>query len=283
MSNKGYYGWIHSLNQAALEAQKRGFEIINENFGKARKVISPARRTELEKGLQKERLPRELSGDIEIFDDSGRVAERHREGTLHQNLAAELADRMELGTEHKVSPVSVSLSPKTDVGEYIKIRRGKHAEILAKKAEAQRASVPVDVKPIDADGDGDADANDAAAAAHAREQDVIPSGRGPAGMEGGATRQPNFPIAALARMEAGHALPGDPALAQSMRPVGQHEAPLYSSSEEANKAATNLNKGEDEIEHEEDEDTRHLGLDTHGMWSPVRESVSEKINRFLNG
>jgi hypothetical protein len=29
-NNKGYYSWIHSLNRAGLESQKRGFKILNE-------------------------------------------------------------------------------------------------------------------------------------------------------------------------------------------------------------------------------------------------------------
>ena len=30
MKNKGYYGWIHSLNQAGIQSQIKGFEIIAE-------------------------------------------------------------------------------------------------------------------------------------------------------------------------------------------------------------------------------------------------------------
>ena len=30
MKNKGYYGWIHSLNEAGVQAQRKGFEIIAE-------------------------------------------------------------------------------------------------------------------------------------------------------------------------------------------------------------------------------------------------------------
>ena len=30
MKNKGYYGWIHSLNEAGVQAQRKGFEILAE-------------------------------------------------------------------------------------------------------------------------------------------------------------------------------------------------------------------------------------------------------------
>jgi hypothetical protein len=30
MKNKGYYGWIHSLNEAGVQAQRKGFEILTE-------------------------------------------------------------------------------------------------------------------------------------------------------------------------------------------------------------------------------------------------------------
>ena len=30
MKNKGYYGWIHSLNEAGVHAQRNGFEILTE-------------------------------------------------------------------------------------------------------------------------------------------------------------------------------------------------------------------------------------------------------------
>jgi hypothetical protein len=47
-NNKGYYGWIHSLNQAGLQAQQNGRNMLNEAKGRPAKPDTVQRDSEAE-------------------------------------------------------------------------------------------------------------------------------------------------------------------------------------------------------------------------------------------
>jgi hypothetical protein len=135
-NNKGYYGWIHSLNQAAIESHIKGREMLAEQ--KARKIVSG---TPQSQALQQKMAP---------------VAPvQHGKPDVDPAVVRAAAQVL---SKEPTTPHSISLAG-GDAGEYAKIRREKHAHHLATKAVANNLQ-PI---PVDADGDGDAgDADDVA-------------------------------------------------------------------------------------------------------------------------
>jgi len=117
-NNKGYYGWIHSLNQAAMQSQQNGFRMINE--AKAAKITDPAKRAQLMGQMPQPTIidPESPSADpADVMDAISR-----------------------LGTS---SPGTIKLAD-GDVGAYVTLRRMKNAERLAQLAQN---TGPVDAKP----------------------------------------------------------------------------------------------------------------------------------------
>jgi hypothetical protein len=120
-NNKGYYGWIHSLNQAAMRSQQNGFRMINEaNEAKAKKITDPAKRTQLMGQMPQPTVinPESPSAHpADVMDAISRLGP-HSPGTIN------LADG--------------------DVGEYVNLQRMKRAERMAQMA---RSRGPIDAKP----------------------------------------------------------------------------------------------------------------------------------------
>lgn len=56
MKNKGYYGWIHSLNEAGIQAQRNGFEILAEQRAHKAEMLNEANRSAESIAKQKEYL-----------------------------------------------------------------------------------------------------------------------------------------------------------------------------------------------------------------------------------
>lgn len=44
MKNKGYYGWIHSLNEAGIQAQRNGFEMLAEQAARKGEMLTEAKK-----------------------------------------------------------------------------------------------------------------------------------------------------------------------------------------------------------------------------------------------
>jgi hypothetical protein len=160
----------------------------------------------------------------------------------------------------QVLAASGKTTPKTiqqaggDVGAYVDLRRTKHAELLAQKARAQ---APIDVEPS-----GDANAVELDAQDGVIEDPDMP--------------QPNFGLAAQARVEAGNALPGDVERAQeyeAKQPVvsAAHHYQMLDDAE-ADEAAEEAYKAKQEYEYE---------IPT-ADWRAVRESVANKIKMLMN-
>jgi hypothetical protein len=78
MKNKGYYGWIHSLNQAGMQAQVNGFEILTEqrtfkgtflteevpSMGKAKRITGK-KAEDISAVLNYKQAPKEYGQDID--------------------------------------------------------------------------------------------------------------------------------------------------------------------------------------------------------------------------
>jgi hypothetical protein len=43
MKNKGYYGWIHSLNEAGIQAHKKGIEMLAEHHARKGEMLTEVR------------------------------------------------------------------------------------------------------------------------------------------------------------------------------------------------------------------------------------------------
>lgn len=117
-NSKGYYGWIHQLNRAGLEAQQNGFSMINE--AKAAKITNPARQAA-------------LMGQMPVAPIINPDAPSAHPEDVKDTISS-------LG---KTSPTSISLAD-GDVGEYVTLNRMKRAERLAQIA---RNTGPIDAKP----------------------------------------------------------------------------------------------------------------------------------------
>jgi len=123
-NNKGRYNWIHSLNEAGLQAQQNGFIMLNEVT--AKKITDPAKIAQL-----MGQMPQPTVIDPE-------------------SPSAHPADVMDaISRLGPSSPGTIKLAD-GDVGAYVNLRRMKNAERLAQLAQN---TGPVDAKP-----DGNADA-----------------------------------------------------------------------------------------------------------------------------
>jgi hypothetical protein len=126
-NNKGYYGWIHSLNQAAMQSQQNGFRMINEaNEAKAKKITDPAKIAKLMGQMPQPTVINPESPSAHPADVMDAISR--------------------LGPS---SPGTIKLADGI-VGEYVNLRRMKNAERLAQLAQN---TGPVDAKP-----DGNANA-----------------------------------------------------------------------------------------------------------------------------
>ena len=59
MKNKGYYGWIHSLNEAGIQAQRNGFEMLTEQPSYKGEMLNEAYKpNRSEAGLAAKKAPK---------------------------------------------------------------------------------------------------------------------------------------------------------------------------------------------------------------------------------
>lgn len=140
MSNKGYYSWIHTLKSAAMDARSKGIQMINEE--KAKKVIDPSKQAALQK-----QLTGQTPTPVAINPDD----------KMPEEPTADPKDvKAALSGLGKTTAHSIALAD-GDVGEYVNIRRMKHAEKLAQMASQ---TGPVDAKPAGDAQDVEDDAQD---------------------------------------------------------------------------------------------------------------------------
>jgi len=130
-NNKGRYNWIHSLNEAGLQAQQNGFNMLNEAM--AKKITDPAKQARLMAQMPKNPVinPESPSADpADVKDTISRLG--------------------------PTTPGTIKLAD-GDVGAYVDLRRMKQAERMAQMA---RSSGPIDAKPAGNSQDVEDDAQD---------------------------------------------------------------------------------------------------------------------------
>jgi hypothetical protein len=130
-NNKGRYNWIHSLNEAGLQAQQNGFNMLNE--ATAKKITDPAQQARLMAQMPKNPVinPESPSAHpVDVRDTISRLG--------------------------PTTPGTIKLAD-GDVGAYVDLRRMKQAERMAQMA---RSSGPVDAKPFGSAQDVEDDAQD---------------------------------------------------------------------------------------------------------------------------
>jgi hypothetical protein len=240
---KGYYSWIHSLNEAAIQSQQKGFEMLKEE--KARRITDPQRQAALS-GQMQPPAPRTMPGDdvLPIYGEAGQQLDAARASDLKAAMAAEIQDKMKSGVRgyEKVTPTSVSLAG-GDPGAYVEIARMKRAELAAKRA---RATGPVDAAPT---GDADDVAMDA------EDGEMADPGIGDP-----SSPLPTYSLAAQARSD--------------------HARELYKEASRAARIAARQAAAEED--YEEREDARRLSGPTGRTGETYNESVNKKINKLLN-
>jgi len=210
MKNQGYYSWIHSLKSAAMDARSKGIEMINEQ--KAQRA-SGAAKAKMEAQLNAPPPPPptrklDVAGkgyggkDEEIIDVPG--IGRYPKSRIEGEMAIEINRAMEADEPDFEKPTAHSVNLASgDPGAFAKTTRLKKAEVRAQVAQARG---PVDAKPA---GNAQAVEDDASDGVMADPENL--------GQEF-ITRLPKFSLAALARVEAGNAQPGDVELAKNAEP-----------------------------------------------------------------
>lgn len=259
MKNKGYYSWIHSLKNAAIESVQKGAEMINEE--KAKKA-SAAAKQRMEAQLSAPppaptKRSFKTSGDEEIINipDLGSYTKSEIDTAIQDTMQlSHMAG--EKGFE-RPSAHSVSLGG-GDAKALLDARRRNHAERLAAIALSKG---PVDAKPAGTAQDVEDDARD------------------------GVMADPE-----------GFKVPSASNIPDAPPPTRQHPEPIYKSAEEANAVVKGLNamrfaqqnpmSAEDIAAAEEAEEDKALygATSPTAAWRTVKEDshiVSSKISKLL--
>ena len=179
MTNKGYYGWIHSLNAASIQAHKKGIEMLAEQHArkdemlteakkpnrtaegmaakKARETADTAKRSAARKAA-KLSAKKDLS-DLDVDDMQDRVR-IEKEAQIKVGSGVQ---RVETGArlgKKETTPASLNPNVETvsrypDYGSLTANARAETLELLRIQELQKRSSAPSDV-----DKDGDVDAHD---------------------------------------------------------------------------------------------------------------------------
>lgn len=264
MTNKGYYGWIHSLNAASIEAHKKGIEMLAEQharkgtllteeeqgMGKAKRITG-SKVAELAAQLKPNAPPKEFGIDI---DD----AYEGREGAP---IITDPQDAIEAGGG--------------DYSDYSQLRDLRRPSSLNNPThETIKTGQHRSLRPAFGDDE---------------HKGTIDTQR---------TRIPSYPIAAIERaktaaIQAGTDVDGDgdndiddvlADLTDNKMDGKKHPDPLYPIAAMAHAAVAHLNGwgAAAEAGRDEDEDNRRMSSYTGRSGERyVPESVSQKIARFL--
>ena len=261
MTNKGYYGWIHSLNAASIQAHQKGIEMLAEQHAlksemlteakkpnrtaegmaakKARETADTAKRSAARKAA-KSSAKKDLS-DLKVDQDSEQTrAEIHSAAMRAGNGVQRLETGARLGkketTPASLNPNVETVSRYPDYGSLTANARAETMELLRIQELQKRSSAPSDV-----DKDGDVDA-----------QDVLKDVK-----DGKIDRV---------------ALDAPP-------PTRVHPPAEFQSFGQADWQVAKLNGYQDPTESQlDDQSTRQLTIPRR---APYTESVSQKIARFL--
>jgi len=264
MTNKGYYGWIHSLNVAGIEAHKKGIEMLAEqrarkgtllteeelSMGKAKRVTGK-KAQDLASQLQPNAPAKEFGSHI---DDV-------YQGQEGQPIITDPEDAIESGGGN--------------YGEYSKLRDTRRADLIIEPTlDTEKSGIHRSMRPIFGNDEN---------------MGTIDTQR---------SRIPSYPLAAQAReetkkIEAGTDVDGDmdydtddvlADISDGSADGVQHPDPWYELAAQAHAAVAHLNGwgAAAEAGRNEDEDNRHMSSYTGRSGERyVPESVSQKIARFL--
>ena len=264
MTNKGYYGWIHSLNVAGIEAHKKGIEMLAEqrarkgtllteeelSMGKAKRVTG-SKVAELAAQLKPNAPAREFGLDL---DDA-------YEGRQGAPIIADQQTAIEAGGG--------------DYSDYSQLRDlRKPARVINPTLDTIKDGLHRSMRPTFGSDE---------------QKGTIDTQR---------SRIPSYPIAALARAEtaklqAGTDVDGDmdydtddvlADISDGAADGIQHPDQWYELAAQAHAAVAHLNGwgAAAEAGRDEDEDNRHMSSYTGRSGERyVPESVSQKIARFL--
>lgn len=279
MKNKGYYGWIHSLNEAGMQAHKKGIDMLAEQAARKGEMLTEANKpNRSEAGIAAKRA-REAADTIKRREN--REAARAAQAAVI--AANEAAAREASGT----SDTQEELDGIDDASDFDFENFKDRAAIV--KAEGMKIGSGVK-RPETGSQVG---RQQKTPQTLDRKLETVP-------------RYPVYPVAELARQEtarlaklqdrtskprdvdkngivnandvkldaAGGIINGKAIDAAPQTRV--HPEPIYKSFGEADWAVAKLNGYQDKSDTQvEDEELRRLTV------SPVRESVSQKISRML--
>jgi hypothetical protein len=164
MKNKGYYGWIHSLNEAGMQAHKKGIEMLAEQHArkgemlneakkpnrspegmaakKARETADTAKRRENREAAAKAAANAARSGEGELsdFDFSG-FQDRVAEVRAEKQAAGSGVQRVETGF-HGANDVDDSYDPTDPDSGTEEISRLPDYGMDAERAITSKTSIP---------------------------------------------------------------------------------------------------------------------------------------------
>jgi hypothetical protein len=168
MKNKGYYGWIHSLNQAGVQSQIKGFEILAEQRELRNQMITEANKpNRSEAGIAAKRA-REAADTVKRREN--REAAAKAAAAAKSSGGGELSDFDFDGFQDRVAEVRAEKQA-TGTGVQ-RVETGYHGDAddsfnptdpdSGTEEIGRLPSFPWahDSKPTDVDRDGDADAQD---------------------------------------------------------------------------------------------------------------------------
>jgi hypothetical protein len=144
MKNKGYYHWIHSLNEAALQSQKRGFEMLNEakNYRPGQVERAPKQSTPQETAA---------AGVGRLIHDIGLMSPERAKRMAPQLFDAgrHIAERP--GTDFPDNPVDdigeIGQAPASGIKQEIATASAAKMRAATAAANAARSMGPVNAKP----------------------------------------------------------------------------------------------------------------------------------------
>jgi hypothetical protein len=168
MKNKGYYSWIHSLNEAGIQAQRNGFEMLAEQRTYKGEMLNEAKKpNRSEAGLARQK---EINAATTIRRREERAAAAQAAAAAKSSGGGELSDFDFDGFQDRVAEIRAEKQAAgSDVQRVETGYRGDAADDFdptdpdsGTEEIGRLPSFPWahDSKPIDVDRDGDADAQD---------------------------------------------------------------------------------------------------------------------------
>ena len=264
MTNKGYYGWIHSLNAAGIQAHKKGIEMLAEQHARKGKLL-----TEEDLGMGK---AKRITGS-----KVAELAAQLKPNAPPREFGLDLDDAYE---GRQGAPIIADQQTAIDAGggdysDYSQLRDlRKPAKIINPTLDTIKDGLHRSMRPTFGTDE---------------QQGTIDTQR---------SRIPSYPITALERaktaaIEAGTDVDkdGDNDTNDVLADISdgeadgvQHPDPWYTLAAQAHAAVAHLNGwgAAAEAGRDEDEDNRHMSSYTGRSGERyVPESVSQKIARFL--